>query len=376
MLEILESLTLLEQVLLAVLVGACLVQVFYFLFFFIRIPLYREKTDATAKEPVSVIICARNEEKNLRELIPQLMSQSHPQFQLVVVNDGSWDDTEEILRAFQVSYPNLHVINLDEEKQHIMGKKFALTLGIKGATQERILVTDADCRPASSNWITSMTTALDGKKMVLGYSPYAKLKGLLNALIRFDAFQVAITYLSFAKAGIPYMGVGRNLAYTKELFFSVSGFKSHYHVASGDDDLFVNQVATGKNTAIHLSKDARIVSLPKTSWKAWWRQKKRHFTTATHYRFLHKFLLGLFPLTYLLWLAAGIILLILHTPLLLVVPFMVLRPLLQIVIFRTSSNKMGENDVAWFSPVLELILMILNPLIYITSVINKPKQWT
>lgn len=371
----LESLTTLELVLLGITYGSLLIQLFYFLFFFIRIPLYRHRTDAANNEPVSVIICARNEERNLRELIPLLMEQNHPEFQLVVVNDGSWDDTEEILRAFQVTYKNLHVINLDEEKQHIMGKKFALTLGIKAAVHERILVTDADCRPASLDWISQMCSTLEQKSIVLGYSPYQRKRGLLNALIRFDAFQVAIYYLSFARAGLPYMGVGRNLAYNKDLFFSVSGFKSHYHVASGDDDLFINQVANKKNTAIDIQPATRIISFPKTTVKSWWRQKKRHFTTATHYRAIHKFLLGLFPLTYWWWLLAGVILLILHTPLLLVLPALALRPVVQIAIFRTSSVRLGENDVAWFSPVLELIMMSLNPLIYVTSAINKPKQW-
>ncbi|MEY3399319.1 MAG: hypothetical protein RL220_1913, partial [Bacteroidota bacterium] len=137
------------QVTLGVFVTTWLIQLIYILHFFGKISGRKAIENSGGKElPVSVIICARNEEKNLREHIPVLMEQDYPEFEVIVVNDSSWDDTDAILNAFHVHYPNLRIVTLDEEKQNLQGKKFALTLGIKAAKYDTILLTDADCVPA------------------------------------------------------------------------------------------------------------------------------------------------------------------------------------------------------------------------------------
>src|SRR5690606_34092381 len=157
------------------------------------------------------------------------------------------------------------------------GKKFALSLGIKAAQYEHLVFTDADCVPESSDWLTHMAGAFSGgKEIVLGYSPYLRRAGMLNALIRFETFHTAMSYLSYALKGKPYMGVGRNMAYTKSLFFRGKGFASHMHIASGDDDLFVNQNATPHNTTICIHPEAHVWSEPKTTFSAYARQKTRH----------------------------------------------------------------------------------------------------
>jgi len=223
-------------------------QLFILLFRFLKAGNIRQ-TAAGEIQPVSVVIAARNEEKNLLENIPRIMEQDHPNFEVIVVNDSSWDDTADVLKALSLSYPNLKVIHIDEDKQQMQGKKFAITLGIKAAKHDIVLLTDADCSPLYAGWITEMTRHLHGKKqLALGFSPYFRKPGRLNRIIRFDTLMIACQYLGFAKAGKPYMGVGRNLAYHKDLFFKVGGFKNHYSIASGDDDLFVNQVATSQNT--------------------------------------------------------------------------------------------------------------------------------
>ncbi|NNE54749.1 MAG: glycosyltransferase [Flavobacteriales bacterium] len=368
--------SLLEQILLIAFGVSSLLQLLYFLTLFIRIPFHKSAPIPSNLPPVSVIICARNEERNLRELIPLLMEQNYPQFEIIVVNDASWDGTKETLDAFSVSYSNFHTIHLDEEKQRMTGKKFALTLGLKAAKNEFVLMTDADCRHSSRNWITSMMAEFSvGRSIVLGYSPYRKSKGLLNALIRFDAFQIGVMYLSMAKAGRPYMGVGRNLSYRKKLFFDHGGFRSHYHLASGDDDLFINQVANKHNTATCIHPDALAHSEAKSSWKDWWYQKKRHFTTAPHYNFGHKLILGLFPLSWMVMAATAITLLAINKAWMLVTAILIVRYLVQITIFKGSSKLMGNADVAWLSPFLELGMMIANPLIYLSNVFNKPKTW-
>lgn len=371
-----QSLTTAQSVFWWILIASLAIQLFYFFFFFIRLILTKQRQIPTSSKPVSVVTCARNEEDNLMTNVPFIMDQDYPEFELIIVNDCSWDDSEEILKAFQVRYKNLKVVNLDETKHRMSGKKLALTLGIKAAKYENVLLTDADCRPCSKYWIREMTKQLNKESdIVLGFSPYKKEKGLLNRIIRFDAFTIGVQYLSFALAGIPYMGVGRNLAYKKSTFFSVGGFKKHYSIASGDDDLFVQQVASKKNTAVCYSPDAQTVSSPKRSWKHWFGQKRRHMTTAGHYRLLHQFLLTIFPFSYYTFTFALIVLLAMHVSPLVLLSLLALRIVVQVSILYGSAKRMNQTDLAFLAPVWELVLMVIQPLILLSNSINKPKQW-
>ena len=353
------------------------IQMYYFFNYFVRVATIQKEKDVRETAPVSVIISARNEEKNLMEHIPQIMDQNHPEFELIVVNDSSWDDTEAILKALTLQYPNMKVINLDEEKQNMQGKKFALTLGVKAATHENILLTDADCFPGSRNWVKEMADRLTGStKIVLGFSPYKRQPGWLNRLIRFDTFMIGIQYIGIARAGSPYMGVGRNLAYTKELFFSVGGFKSHYSITSGDDDLFVNQVANKRNTAVVVHPDAQTVSEPKKNYKDWFNQKKRHLTTAPYYKASDKNTLMAWPMSFILMLLAFAGCIVLKSALLVVGCMLLVRYIVQISILHASSKKLGvQGDLVWLSPFLEIHLHLVNAFLYITNLVRKPQKW-
>lgn len=371
------NLSVFDWVLLATLAIAFITQVIYILTVYVRIPLWKPRPKTETLEGVSIVICAKNEERNLRELIPILMEQNYPTFQVVVVNDNSWDDTQDTLKAFQVSYPNLHCIHLDEDKQQMQGKKFALTLGIKGAKYEQLLLTDADCRPRNKNWIQEMTAGLnhDGTDICLGFSPYKKEKGLLNALIRFDAFQAGINYLGLSICGVPYMGVGRNLAYKKELFFKNSGFRSHMHILSGDDDLFINEVAHKRNTTVALSEDSHTFSFAKTTWRDWWVQKKRHLTTANNYKFFHKVLLMVWPSSFTLLWFTTILWAVMHNQFLIAGGALLLRYLILLVTLHGAMKRLNQRSLFWSSPLLEGLLWILNPLLWASNLLSKPKQW-
>jgi cellulose synthase/poly-beta-1,6-N-acetylglucosamine synthase-like glycosyltransferase len=376
MLSWLQSLSPVQTAFWWVLIAALAVQLFYYFFFFIRLILIKEGQIPTSSEGVSVVTCARNEEDNLIENVPLIMDQDYPEFELIIVNDNSWDATEEILEAFKVKYKNLKVVHLDEQKHRMCGKKIALTLGIKAASYEKVLLTDADCKPCSNRWIAEMTKHLNERSdIVLGFSPYKKEKGLLNRLIRFDAFTIGVQYISFAQAGTPYMGVGRNMAYKKSTFFSVGGFKKHYSIASGDDDLFVQQVASKKNTAVSYNPESQTVSSPKRSWKEWVRQKRRHMTTSGHYRFLHKVLLTIFPFSYYTFIIALIALLAMQVNPIVIISILALRLIVQVSILFGSARRMNQTDLAFFAPVWELLLMLIQPLILLSNSINKPKQW-
>ncbi|MBD0289105.1 MAG: glycosyltransferase, partial [Flavisolibacter sp.] len=248
-------------------VAVAFVQVFYYLWFFSRLAFYRPSAKQQSQtHPVSVIISARDEDENLARNLPGILVQQYPTtHEVIVVNDNSQDHTKYILAELQKKFKQLRIIELIQEAKHIAGKKYPLSVGIKEARYEIVLLTDADCVPASEHWIAKVQDAFtDGKELVLGYGAYYKQPGLLNKLIRWETFHTALQYLSYALAGVPYMGVGRNLAYRKELFFRNKGFSNISHIPSGDDDLFVNKVATKENTAIVIDPDTFTSSQPET----------------------------------------------------------------------------------------------------------------
>ena len=328
-------------------------------------------------QPVSIVIAARNEEKNLLEHVPKIMAQNHPRFEVIIVNDSSWDDTAEVLKALSLSYPQLHVIHIDEEKQNMQGKKFAITLGIKAAKHDIILLTDADCEPSSDHWITEMTQGLsEQKQLALGFSPYEKREGWLNRVIRFDTLMIGCQYLGFARSGIPYMGVGRNLAYHKDLFFKIGGFKSHYSLASGDDDLFVNQVANAHNTIAVTTPESQTCSAPKETWNAWFIQKRRHFSTSGLYQASHKMMLLAWPLSFVIFFVSAVVALYFHTFSLIIIGAIVVRYAAQIIILHRVSGKLAiSRDIAWLSPILEIQLHAINLVLYFINLLRKPKKW-
>ena len=233
-----------------------LIQVFYYLFFFTRLALYKTKSKPISQtHPVSVIICARDEAANLAKNLPgALVQQYSTTHEVIVVDDNSFDDSKYLLEELQKTFRQLHIVELKQEAKLIPGKKFPLSVGIKTAKYEIVLLTDADCVPVSEHWIDKMQQAFEpDTEIVLGYGPYHKKKGLLNRIIRWETFHTALQYFSYALAGIPYMGVGRNLSYKKEIFYRHKGFSAHNNIPSGDDDLFINMAATKKNTKININ---------------------------------------------------------------------------------------------------------------------------
>jgi glycosyltransferase involved in cell wall biosynthesis len=276
------------------------IQLFYYLYFFRRLAFYQPPVKKSSQEyPVSVIICARDEAHNIAHNLPGILVQKYKTtHEVIVVNDNSTDETKYLLDEFRKMFKNLNPIPLKQEAKMIPGKKFPLSMGIKSAKYEVVLLTDADCVPASELWIQKMQDGYyDEKQIVLGYGTFHKKPGMLNKLIRFETFHSALQYLSFALAGVPYMGVGRNLSYKKGLFFNNKGFSAINHIPGGDDDLFINMVANKRNTAIMIEKDAHTLSEAAPTWSIWQKQKFRHYTTSKYYKAKHKFLLGLYSLT-------------------------------------------------------------------------------
>ncbi|MGB1309485.1 MAG: glycosyltransferase, partial [Oceanihabitans sp.] len=225
-------------------------QILYFLYFFSKFAFAKPSKVANKQSPVSILICAKNEAENLKNYLPFIINQEFSEFEIVLINDASYDNTLEVMQDFAAQHKNIKIVDVANNEAFWGNKKYALTLGIKAAKHNLLLFTDADCKPNSTYWLKEMSSHFSqNHNIVLGYGAYAKINNsLLNKLIRFETVLTALQYFSFAKSGIPFMGVGRNLAYTKDTFFNANGFQNHLHIQSGDDDLFINQVATKHNT--------------------------------------------------------------------------------------------------------------------------------
>ena len=352
-----------------------LIQLFYYLFFFIRLAFYNPKPRSVSQtHPVSVIICARDEAANLAKNLPgALVQQYRTTHEVIVVDDNSFDDTKYLLEEYQKTYRQLQFVHLKQEAKLIPGKKFPLSIGIKTAKHEIVLLTDADCVPASELWIDKMQQTYDEKtEIVLGYGAYHKKPGLLNKMVRWETFHTALQYFSYALAGTTYMGVGRNLSYKKTIFYRHKGFSAHNNIPSGDDDLFINMAATKTNTKINIDKETFTLSEPPKTWAGWIRQKNRHYSTGKYYKPLHKFLLGLYTLSHFLFYPLLVASIVMYSWQLALIVFSI-RFVVQAIILYPCMKKLNEQAMyPWF--LFIDIGMFFYYLIFAASVFKKPKK--
>ena len=352
------------------------VQMVYYLFIFGKFSFGKPQVTKEKHIPVSVLVCAKNEEENLKKLIPLLAKQDYPNFEIVIIDDASYDNTRFLVEEFQNEIPNLKLVKVENNEAFWGNKKFALTLGIKAATKEYLLFTDADCFPTSDLWIKEMTSHFTmHKTIVLGYGAYEKESGLLNKLIRFETLLTATQYFSWAKLGKPYMGVGRNLAYKREEFFKTNGFINHMKIRSGDDDLFINEASTAGNTDICYSPESFTYSAPKTTFGEWFTQKRRHASTAKHYKAFDKNQLALFYLSQFLFLVTPIALLALQYQWIIVLCTIGLRYISAWISLGFSAGKLQEKDVMYWYPILEIILIFTQLNVFFRNLISKPVTW-
>ncbi len=328
-------------------------------------------------EPVSVIICAKNEDENLTEFLPKVLQQDYPNFEVIVVNDCSFDDTENVIDEFVQIFPNLKKVTIKEDGYYKHGKKFAVLVGIKAAQYENMVFMDADCYPGSDQWLKEMARGFNKEReVVLGYGAYEKQDTFLNKLIRFDTFMIAVQYLSSAIKGKAYMGVGRNLGYKKDLFYRNKGFSSHYHINSGDDDLFVNQVANETNVNACIQQTAFTYSKAKTDFRGWKLQKARHLTTSPFYSASTKAKIGFnYFSQYLFWLSLIPLFFSINTAIL-AAGLLFLKVMFQWLVIRKAAIKLNEPDLWAMSFVYELFLLFIYPIFHLAKAFYKPNTWT
>ncbi|MBS1681066.1 MAG: glycosyltransferase [Bacteroidetes bacterium] len=322
------------------------------------------------------MVCAHDEEENLRELIPILLKQNYSRFEIIIVEDRCNDGTYDYLRQATQEHHRLKMVRVTFKPDHINGKKFALTLGIKAAQYDWVLLTDADCRPASENWIDAMMEKNQLQtQIVLGFSPYLKRKGLLNAFIRFESFLAGIQFVSLARLGKPYMGVGRNLAYRKELFLSNKGFNEHLGITGGDDDLFVNRHATSENTLVRIGTESLVFSKPKNTWKEFFHQKLRHLSVGKRYKLSDRLILGLFSFTWILSWLWVVPVAPFAAEIKLILALFLLRWITLSAVMHFLPRQLGTPFEAWKTPFLDFMFAFYYLVVGAKALIVKKVKW-
>lgn len=363
------------------LMSAFLVVFFYQLFFWLRymrgvnrwnIRRRKGKIAELQEQPaVSVVVCARNEDINLSDYLPHLLSQNYPCYEVIVVDDGSEDNTRIVVERLMHRFDNLRLTFIPCDAWVSSSKKLALTLAAKAAQYDYLLLTDADCTPQSAYWISEMMSGfVEGKEVVLGAGMYFEKPTLLNRFIQFETLQTAMLYLGMAYSAHPYMGIGRNLAYKKSTFFNNNGFQGLLDSRAGDDDLFVNKVANSNNTTIVATTESLTWSVPKQSLKTWWQQKRRHLSVSPKYKTTSKLRLTIEPISrallYCLLIAEAIVCNNFVVPVTMAA-LMAIRYIWQIAIINTTAHRwnlrgFGMSVIFFdiFFPMMNITIMLCN----------------
>jgi glycosyltransferase involved in cell wall biosynthesis len=365
------------------LLACVLVQLFYAVYYFW--PFARRPAEAPADapgpdaEPVSMVVCARNELEHLRRLLPLLLQQDYPAgFEVVLIDDRSHDETQLYAQQLAQYYPDrFRLVTVDRTPEGFAPKKYALTLGIKAARHPKLLFTDADCIPATNQWLRLMQRGFaTPADIVLGFSAYDEAPGFLNKLIRFETLLTAAQYLSFAWRGQPYMGVGRNLAYTRACFNATKGFASHIRQLSGDDDLLVQDaVRLGRRVAVVADASAHTISEPPATWSAWWRQKRRHLSAGRSYRFADRVRIGIFLTANLLFYFTTIELVFFRENWVPLITVWLVRTLFVTAIYARLSRRLHQALPVGLLPLLDVIYFFQYLALGISLFLNRTLRW-
>ena len=360
-----------------------LIQLTYYLFVYLKVAVRKEDQIASQGDrlqPVSVIVCARNEEDDLAENLALILEQEYPDYEVIVVNDCSEDNTEQLLAEFKQKYSHLRTTIIKNDGSFLNFRKFANTVGIKAAQHEWLLFTYADCRPQSKQWIASMSKYFVEKKdIVLGYCSYHSSAGFLNKWIRYDACFTAMQHFAFALLGKAYSGVGRNLAYRKSLFFANSGFAVHAHVLSDDDGLFVNKASKKHNVAVIDVDTARVKSKAHKTFKEWMWQKSKQIASSRFYSGAQSLGLTLEPLSRaFMWLTFAALMVIFPVFWQYILAGFLLRMIVFMLIVRAVCIKLNEPGILKYAvffdfvmPFVHLYLFLFNR---IQNIVNGRKR--
>ncbi len=333
------------------------------------------ETELAEATPISIIICAHNEETNLKKNLESIISQNYSNFEIIIGLDRCSDGSHDFLKSMDKAN-NLHVFSFDQIPPDWHSKKYVLNQCIEAASNDWLLLTDADCYPASPLWIHSFARLMTGQtNVVLGISPYESQKGTISLLTEYETCMTAISYIAQASLGHPYMGVGRNIAYTRTLFNQVNGFEGIQHITGGDDDLLVQKMIDHAQTQVNIQKESLTYSAPERKWKMYRTQKIRHLSVGKYYRKIFQRNLSIRSAVHsCLWLSFLYLIGFSGSTWRIIVPFALLV-CLKGLFFKKITIKLNMPLRMYWYPMMDLLLAIFLPLIAIRAVLERNIRW-
>ncbi|MDR3141609.1 MAG: glycosyltransferase [Tannerellaceae bacterium] len=338
--------------------------------------------EAETTPPVSVIVYTRNESYNLKKYLPSLLSQDYPSYEVIVINDGSTDESDDVLKLFEHDYKHLYHTFIPQESKYLSRRKLSLTLGIKAAKNDVLLFTEADCRPISKDWIRAMAqNYTSDTNLVLGFCAYTEGIGFLHKLISYDNLINGLEYLSSALKNNPFGGNGKNLSYRRRLFFEHKGFSKSLSLHAGDDDLFVNETADSLNTQVEYSKRSITKMAPVERFVIWKNMKISRAATQRRYKGRQSLFYRMEKAASLLFLLAVSASIVLGLAGNLVVSgialasYIVLFTTKAVVLKRSAAMLQQKMSIALL-PLLEIIQPLFDLYIYVYRVFRGKKDYT
>lgn len=350
------------------------IQIVYYSFFSSLLFLKKKKL-IQRNIPISVIIFAKNNAKNLIKFLPSILSQNYPNFEVVLIDNNSTDRTKKVINSFAKKHSNIRIVNVENNEAFWGSKKYALTLGIKAAKHEHFLFTGANCEPVSENWIFEMSQQFSKEKtIILGYSNYKTKSTLTNFILRFYTFLTTVQYFNFTKLGMPLMADGRNLAYTKDDFYRARGFIYHMKTALGEDDLFIQDASNKHNTFPCVEKNSFIRIKNPNSFSNWFSQEKEKMLVRKKYQLKHRFFLKLFVISKTFFYIIGTILLFTISNQF-TIPIILSYFLIQYIVIGISASKLDEKNLIYFLPFLDFSFLLIQISIFFANLTSKSSSW-
>ena len=377
-----------EFVFLAVIFVLFVIQVSYYIFIYSRTLRYMKSVDGGyvpyTKEPygVSVIVYAKNDAEHLGVYLPQILTQNYPNFEVIVVNDGSTDETRDIVTRLESEYDNLYQTYIPDEARSLSRKKLALTVGIKASKYDIVILTNANCSPAGKNWLSyMMRNFVEGVDIVAGYAYMDGAGQKKRRYVAYDRLMFVLRYVSYILLRKTYMAEGYNLAYRKYLFFKNKGFSRHLNLHYGDDDLFINEVATSDNTRVELSPESWMVVHYENNFKAWQELKLRYDFTSGYLNSNSKIMFGLERLTVYLFYVSVIVLFVygFYCNLFfsgIALLLWLLRFIVQVMVYRRTAKRLSSNRLFFLLPIFDFMQTFVNVYYKIVGAYSRNKNFT
>ncbi|MBQ0016991.1 MAG: glycosyltransferase [Bacteroidales bacterium] len=347
---------------------------------FMRVSRKQRQQESSSKyhnlQPeVSIVVVASSQANLLREHLVQLLEQTYPTFEVVVVDYQSHDDTPFVLKVLSAQYPNLKCVRMSEDINLFQSRLYPLSIGIRSAKYDTIVLVEPACVPSDKNWLTALMGGYrsDDDKIVLGYTHLNVRKGLLGCLEKYDNLVYHCSFLSAASLNVPYTGCGWNLSYRRSFFFDRGAFIQFYDEADEADDLFVNHNANKHNTNyVITNKSMMQVSAPET-FKEWHLLRRHRIATRKLYSSWRSTYISLTPLMTILFYAACVMMFVnnLTIPWVIPVALLLIKFLWQIVCVAQVSKSFSLGNIHWAAPLLELYFIIANIILPLTPIKTK-----